>query len=99
MYLLQFSFLLLCSIHSNLFFNFLSEIQTDFRLVSYIAAGITLLTILILFFIPESPVFLSVKNKMDKARNALSMLRNIRKFCENLYKRYKLTKFPNDSQG
>ncbi|KAG4073002.1 hypothetical protein HA402_009421 [Bradysia odoriphaga] len=49
----------------------------DFRLVSLIAAGITVVTMLSLFFIPESPVYLVTKNKIDDARKTLAKFRNL----------------------
>jgi hypothetical protein len=56
--------------------------QTNFRLVALIAAGITLITIVALFPIPESPVYLVTKNQFDKARSALSLIRDLREFIQ-----------------
>lgn len=53
-------------------------IQTDYRLVSLVAGGITLVTLLISFALPESPVFLMTHNKLEKARSVLALLRNLR---------------------
>lgn len=61
--------------------HFNSHRQINFRLVSHISTGITILTIGILFLIPESPVQLVLNNKTEKARKALALLRNLRKLC------------------
>lgn len=53
--------------------------QTDFRLVSLIAAGITMASLLIVFMLPESPVYLVTHNKLEKARDVLALLRSLRK--------------------
>lgn len=55
-------------------------IPNDYRLVSFIAGGITLMSLFISFLLPESPVFLVTKNKIEAARSALSLLRNLREF-------------------
>ncbi|KAJ6600904.1 Sugar transporter ERD6-like 6, partial [Pseudolycoriella hygida] len=52
-------------------------IPKDFRLVSLIAAGMTVATFIVLFFIPESPVYLVTKNQKEKARSALAKLRDL----------------------
>lgn len=64
---------------SNLF-----RIQTDYRLVSLIAGAITLVSLLLLFLLPESPVYLVTKNEIDKARYALTVFRNLREWFSQL---------------
>lgn len=48
-----------------------------------IAGGITLASLLISFLLPESPVFLVTQNKLERARIALALLRNLRKFLKS----------------
>lgn len=54
------------------------HLQTDYRLVSLIAGGITLAALIISLFLPESPVHLVTRNKIDKARSVLALLRDLR---------------------
>lgn len=60
-----------------------SSTQEDFRLVSKIAALMTMITLIILLFIPESPVYLVSIDEIDKARKVLALLRNLCKYFEN----------------
>lgn len=60
--------------------NAICPYQSDFRLVSLIAAGISFVILLCLFMIPESPVFLFTCNEPDKARKVLALLRNLSEF-------------------
>lgn len=49
-------------------------------MVAIYALGITILTLIICFFIPESPVHLVVTNKLDESRSVLSKIRHLRTF-------------------
>lgn len=62
------------------------NIQNDFRLVSFIAAGFTVATFVLLFFIPESPVYLVTKNKLVSARKTLGRIRDLSKTVNDTIK-------------
>ncbi|KAG5675957.1 hypothetical protein PVAND_005814 [Polypedilum vanderplanki] len=49
----------------------------DYRLVSFYAFGITILTLIVCIFMPESPVHLVLKNDIKEAKKVLSLLRNL----------------------
>lgn len=57
--------------------TFTTHLQYDFRLVSLLAGGTTLFTLLLLIIIPESPVFYVMHNKLDKAKRSFSTLWHI----------------------
>jgi hypothetical protein len=48
-------------------------------MVSHFAAGITLITLIACFFIPESPVYLINIDQTEQARKSLSILKRQRK--------------------
>ncbi|XP_070504408.1 facilitated trehalose transporter Tret1-like [Chironomus tepperi] len=52
-------------------------LKEDYRLVAIYSLGITIFTLLICFFIPESPVHLILKNKLKTARHVLSKVRHL----------------------
>lgn len=52
--------------------------QSDFRLVSGIAAAFCVFTLILVYFIPESPTWLISRGRTDDARKALATIRAIK---------------------
>lgn len=54
--------------------------KENYRLVSLIAGAITLSSMFVTFLLPESPVVLVTKNKLEDARNVLALIKGTREF-------------------
>lgn len=58
--------------------------QNDWRIISWIACSITILSTTILLFIPETPRWLASKGRIDEAENAIKILRGLPKIGSNI---------------
>lgn len=53
-------------------------LQSDWRIVSAIAAVFSVFTMILIYFIPESPAWLIARGRNDDARKALARIRAIK---------------------
>jgi hypothetical protein len=60
------------------------HLQNDYQLVSFYAAGITFITLVVCLFIPESHIYLININKIERARKSLTVTRQMRELKETV---------------
>lgn len=66
------------SLPSKCFQEKKSSKKENYRLVSLIAGAITASSMFVTFLLPESPVFLVTRNKLEDARSVLALIKNLR---------------------
>lgn len=59
-------------------FKLFLSLQSDWRIVSGISAVFCVFTLLLVYFIPESPTWLIARGRSDEARKALAHIRAIK---------------------